>query len=490
MGIVAPWDIEVTITGDESLQKRPMRRIVAPLAKMGVDFKPETPETLPITVCGNRALRAIDYASPMASAQLKTAVLLAGVFADGTTTVNEPAPSRNHTELMLPEFNVPTTAGTRVATVTGPAEMLASDVVVPGDPSSAAFVAAAALLKPGSSVTIQNVSLNPARIGFVRTLERMGADIRESYGGHEGKEPRGTITVNYTPVLRGCEIPSQHIASVIDEIPVLALVAAHARGITVFHEVGELRVKESDRLKAIIDGLALLGVDAWEEGDDLFVEGNPQLQVPQGLVFESYGDHRLAMTWALVGACGPWRRALQNGVALDDEPALGAIARTYDIAFGHVEGDPVPRRVFIGDDEVTDAIRTAEIDRAVSPVSAAPAVREALLDQQRRIGNAGDYVVEGRDIGTVVFPDAAVKVFLTASDEERAHRRVRQNVDRGIGSIDYDEVLADLRRRDEADSSRATAPLRPADDAVHIDSTSHYIEEVIDQICSLAREAR
>ena len=183
-------------------------------------------------------------------------------------------------------------------------------------------------------------------------------------------------------------------------------------------------------------------------------------------------------------------RALQDGVALDDEPALGTIARTYDIAFGHVEGDPVPRRVFIGDDEVTDAIRTAEIDRAVSPVSAAPAVREALLDQQRRIGNAGDYVVEGRDIGTVVFPDAAVKVFLTASDEERAHRRVRQNVDRGIGSIDYDEVLADLRRRDEADSSRDTAPLRPADDAVHIDSTAHYIEEVIEQICSLAREAR
>ena len=183
-------------------------------------------------------------------------------------------------------------------------------------------------------------------------------------------------------------------------------------------------------------------------------------------------------------------QALQNGVALDDEPALGEIARTYDIAFGHVEGDPVPRRVFIGDTEVTDAIRTAEIDRAVSPVSAAPAVREALLDQQRRIGNAGDYVVEGRDIGTVVFPDAAVKVFLTASDEERAHRRVRQNADRGIGSIDYDEVLADRRRRDAADSSRATAPLRAADDAVRIDSTSHYIEEVIEQICSLAREAR
>lgn len=181
-------------------------------------------------------------------------------------------------------------------------------------------------------------------------------------------------------------------------------------------------------------------------------------------------------------------QALQNGVSLDDEAALGEIARTYDIAFGHVEGDPVPKRVFIGDAEVTDAIRTAEIDRAVSPTSAAPSVRAALLDQQRRIGNGGDYVVEGRDIGTVVFPDAAVKVFLTASDEERAHRRVRQNVDRGIGSIDYEEVLADLRRRDAADSSRATAPLRAADDAVQIDSTSHYIEEVIDQICALARE--
>ncbi len=181
-------------------------------------------------------------------------------------------------------------------------------------------------------------------------------------------------------------------------------------------------------------------------------------------------------------------QALQLGVALDDEEGLGRIARDYEISFRHEQGDPVPRRVFMGDTEVTEAIRTAEIDRAVSPVSAVPAVRAALLDQQRRIGNAGDYVVEGRDIGTVVFPQAEVKVFLTASDEERAHRRVRQNVDRGIGSIDYDEVLADLRRRDERDSTRKTAPLRAAEDAVHIDSTDHYIEEVIDQICALAAQ--
>ena len=183
-------------------------------------------------------------------------------------------------------------------------------------------------------------------------------------------------------------------------------------------------------------------------------------------------------------------RALEDGVALDDEDGLGRIARTCEISFGHVEGDPLPKRVFIDGVEVTDAIRTARIDKAVSPTSADPSVRTALVDQQRRIGAGGDFVVEGRDIGTVVLPDAAVKVFLTASDEERAHRRVRQNVDRGIGSIDYEEVLADLRRRDEADSSRATSPLVAAEDAVRIDSTSHYIEEVIDEICALADVAR
>lgn len=179
-------------------------------------------------------------------------------------------------------------------------------------------------------------------------------------------------------------------------------------------------------------------------------------------------------------------RALADGVALDDDAALGQVARCYDIAFGHETGNPVPKRVTIGGVDVTDAIRTAEIDRAVSPVSSAPSVRTALVEQQRRIGRMGDYVVEGRDIGTVVFPEAEVKVFLTASDEERAHRRVRQNVDRGIGSIDFTEVLLDLRRRDDHDSSRATSPLKPAEDAIHLDSTGSYIEEVIGQICDMA----
>lgn len=304
MGIVAPWDISVTITGDESLQRRPMRRITAPLMKMGATFLPDGKETLPITEQGNSALKAIAYDSPMASAQLKTAVLLAGVFAHGTTIVNEPSPSRNHTELMLPEFGVSTTASDRSASVVGPASMVASTINVPGDPSSAAFLICAALLTRGSEVTVEDVSLSPGRIGFTRTLERMGADIDVVRVGCSGKEPYGCIHACYTPHLRGCEVPADKIASIIDEIPVLALVAAHAQGITVFREVSELRVKETNRLKAIIDGLALIGVDAWEDGNDLYIEGQPNLDIPDDVLFASHGDHRFAMTWALVGLTG------------------------------------------------------------------------------------------------------------------------------------------------------------------------------------------
>ena len=303
MGILAPWDIRVTLTGDASLQKRPMRRITAPLMKMGAHFEPEGQEHLPITVCGG-GLHPITYDAPMASAQLKTAVLLAGMYAEGTTVLNEPAPSRNHTELMLPEYGVATTAAERTASVTGPAQPQASEVLVPGDPSSAAFLVCAALLRPESSIQVEHVSLNTARIGFTRTLERMGAEVSVIHEGAAGKEPYGVIQACYTPHLRGCEVPAEKIAGIIDEIPVLALVAAHAHGVTVFREVGELRVKETDRLAAIIDGLAKLGVDAWCEGDDLYIEGQPDLEVPAGLTFDSLGDHRLAMTWALVGLTG------------------------------------------------------------------------------------------------------------------------------------------------------------------------------------------
>lgn len=304
MGVLAPWDITVELTGDDSLRRRPMRRIAAPLELMGARFAPEGATTLPLSITGTRGLAAISYDSPVASAQLKTAILLAGIFASGTTSVCEPAPSRNHTELMLPGFGVDVEAAPGEASVAGGQSLHACDVDVPGDPSSAAFMACAAALRPDSTIDIENVSLNEARIGFARVLERMGADITLKPTGGAGEEPCGTISVSYVEHLRSCEVEGREIASLVDEIPVLALVAAHAEGTTVFHEVGELRVKETDRLAAILEGLSKLGVHAWAEGDDLHIEGKPGLVVPEGLVFDSLGDHRLAMTWSLVGFTG------------------------------------------------------------------------------------------------------------------------------------------------------------------------------------------
>ena len=304
MGVLAPWDITVELTGDDSLRRRPMRRIAAPLELMGARFAPEGATTLPLSITGTRGLAAISYDSPVASAQLKTAILLAGIFAAGTTSVREPAPSRNHTELMLLGFGVDVEAAPGEASVAGGQSLHACDVDVPGDPSSAAFMACAAALRPDSAIDIENVSLNEARIGFVRVLERMGADITLKPTGSAGEEPCGTISVSYVEHLRSCEVVGHEIASLVDEIPVLALVAAHAEGTTIFHEVGELRVKETDRLAAILEGLSKLGVRAWAEGDDLHIEGKPGLVVPEGLVFDSLGDHRLAMTWSLVGFTG------------------------------------------------------------------------------------------------------------------------------------------------------------------------------------------
>lgn len=180
-------------------------------------------------------------------------------------------------------------------------------------------------------------------------------------------------------------------------------------------------------------------------------------------------------------------QAIQNGVDFDDSRGLDQVANNYRIEFAYDQDEPSPSGVLMGGVDVTRAIRTAEIDRVVSLVSKEPLVRAALVAQQQRIGNGGNYVVEGRDIGTVVFPDAAVKVFLFASAEERARRRVAQNAERGIGSVDYDEVLADILKRDEIDSSRDSSPLEPAADAVMLDSSDLSIEEVIEKICQLAK---
>lgn len=297
MGVLAGWPIEVTLTGDESLSRRPMRRVADPLTAMGASIETTPHGTLPVIVRGSERLAGAHYASPVASAQVKTAVLLAGLRAAGHTRITEPHLSRDHTERLLPAFGVPVdTDDAPGASVYGPAYLKSTDIAVPGDPSSAAFLVVAALLVPGSDVTLPGVSLNPTRIGFVRVLERMGADVSACVTQTHGEEPVGTITAGYSPVMSGTVVRAEEIPSLVDEVPILALAAACATGTTRFEGVGELRVKESDRLAAVTEGLTALGVTVRSGAEWLEVDGARQLT---GTVLSSLGDHRLAMTWAV-----------------------------------------------------------------------------------------------------------------------------------------------------------------------------------------------
>jgi 3-phosphoshikimate 1-carboxyvinyltransferase len=296
LGLLAGCPLAVTLTGDASLSKRPMKRVTAPLSSMGAQFSPQG--SLPLTVRGSSELNAIRYASPVASAQVKSAVLLAGLSARGTTTVTEPHKSRDHTELLLPAYGVTVETEGLTVSISGGQRLNAFDCAVPGDPSSAAFLLVAAALTPGSAVAVTGVSLNPTRIGFVSVLQRMGAQIAvERYTDKSlGAEPVGSLAVSYTAELAATVVEAHEIPALIDELPILALLATAARGNTVFREVGELRVKESDRLAAIIEGLSALGCSAWASGDDLHVSyGPPQ----RGGALDAHDDHRLAMTWVV-----------------------------------------------------------------------------------------------------------------------------------------------------------------------------------------------
>lgn len=301
MGVLAGWPIEATLTGDASLSRRPMRRIMDPLSSMGARFHSAEGGLLPVTVRGG-ALTAREYRSPVASAQVKSAVLLAGLRASGTTTVIEPALSRDHTERLLPAFGVPVATGEKdgypAAALTGPAALRAYDVAVPGDPSSAAFLVAAALLVPESDVTVADVCMNPTRVGFLNVLRRMGADIEVLDAATIGAEPVGSLRARFTPSLHATTITPAEVPALIDEIPVLALVATQAEGTTRFEGVGELRVKETDRLAAVADGLGMLGATVRTGGDWLEITGPTPLM---GTQLSSLGDHRLAMSWAVAG---------------------------------------------------------------------------------------------------------------------------------------------------------------------------------------------
>lgn len=297
MGVLAGWPVDVTLTGDPSLSSRPMRRVTEPLAQMGSRFDTSLAGTLPVTVHGSERLDAIDYASPVASAQVKTALLLAGLRASGTTRVTEPALSRDHTERLLPAFGVAVTVDDAPgASVTGPAALTAHDVVVPGDPSSAAFLVVAACLVPGSEVVLPEVSLNPTRTGFLRVLARMNADVSTTDAREEGSEPLGTIIARFSPELTATDVLASEVPSLVDEVPILALLASRAEGTTRFNGIAELRVKESDRLQAVVDGLSAFGVRLRAGEDWLEVDGGNTLS---GTMLDSLHDHRLAMTWAV-----------------------------------------------------------------------------------------------------------------------------------------------------------------------------------------------
>lgn len=316
MGMLAGWPIVVTLTGDSSLSLRPMRRVTDPLSEMGANFLTTDSGTLPVTVQGSATLRPLSYHSPVASAQVKTALLLAGIRAIGGVRVVEPAPSRDHTERLLPAYGIPVTVDAQEfsASLCGPVVPMATDVDVPRDPSSAAFLVSAAVLIPDSEVVLPGVSLNQTRVGFLHVLERMGAQIEVVDPNVEGNEPVATIVAHHTKQLRATLVTEGEVPSLVDEVPVLALVAALAQGTTRFEGVGELRVKESDRLAAVADGLTALGVTVRTGGDWLEVDGPSELGAQ---TLDSLHDHRLAMVWALAGLVGVGRVKVSDYEAVD-----------------------------------------------------------------------------------------------------------------------------------------------------------------------------
>ena len=301
-GLVAGHPIEVRFIGDASLSRRPMGRVLNPLRQMGIEVV-DNRDTLPLTMRGTDQLIPIEYTLPVPSAQVKSAILLAGLAAAGETTVIEKEATRDHTERMLRYFGTKVRTekganGTTRITVKGNAELEGRDVTVPGDPSSAAFLVAAAILVPGSDVTVEGVLFNPTRTGLYTTLQEMGADLTLLNMREEGGEPIADIRARGSK-LKGVTVPPDRAPSMIDEYPVLAAIAAVAEGVTRMEGLAELKVKESDRLAATAAGLTANGVEAKVEGDTLIVKGASK--VPGGGMVATHLDHRIAMAFLTLG---------------------------------------------------------------------------------------------------------------------------------------------------------------------------------------------
>jgi 3-phosphoshikimate 1-carboxyvinyltransferase len=312
MGAAAGFNIAATYVGDASLSGRPMARVLDPLAKMGARWLARSGGRLPATVAGPGRLSALSHTSNIGSAQVKSAILLAGLNADGWTQVTERAPSRDHTENMLEAFgadiSVTDTLEGRIAAVKGGSRLMGVGVAVPGDPSSAAFPLVAAAIVPGSDVTVTGVLLNPLRIGLIETLREMGADLVIANERTAGGEMVGDIRVRGS-ALTGVTVPAARAPAMIDEYPALAVAAAFASGETRMEGIGEMRVKESDRIALTLAGLRACGVDAEDGPDWLAVRGGP---VAGGAEVATHGDHRIAMSFLVLGL------AARAGVVVDE----------------------------------------------------------------------------------------------------------------------------------------------------------------------------
>jgi 3-phosphoshikimate 1-carboxyvinyltransferase len=567
MGLVTPYPFTTFFTGDASLRSRPMARVTKPLEQMGARILSSEGGKLPLALTGTDTSLPISYRLPVASAQVKSAILLAGLNTAGKTTVIEPEATRDHTENMLAhlgyKLEISTLEdGARSISLQGqqtPAFRLRADgqpdreIQVPADPSSAAFAIVAALICKHSSLYIHNVCVNNLRTGLFATLKEMGAKISYRNERVVAGEPVADLLVESSQ-LKGVVVPAERAPSMIDEYPILAVAAAFAKGKTVMNGLAELRVKESDRLSAIANALDACGVEAHIDGDTLSVFGCKEGELPRGggTVVTHY-DHRIAMSFLVMGM------ASQQPVVVDDAAAiatsfpdfvglfnrLGAmvtpvgvdrpssaaavphvpfvmaidgpaasgkgtlarrIAEYFDVdyldtgslyrAVGmkvvYAGEDPANKESAIkaansidAEDLANPRLRQEHIGKAASVVSAFPEVRAALLEFQRKFAASGrGAVLDGRDIGTVVCPDADFKFFITATLYARAKRRHKELQGQGIEVV-FESVLEDLRERDERDQKRSVAPLKPADDAMVIDSSTMDADAVFEKVRQL-----
>lgn len=581
LGVLAGQDLEATLTGDASLRRRPMRRVTDPLSRMGARFEPLAARgRLPLRVTGG-TLRAIDYLLPVASAQLKSALLLAGVTGGVPVRLLEPGFSRDHTERMLAAAGCELASsaeggGNRVRLTAAPSALDPLDVVVPGDFSSASFPIALALLGgAGDGLVLRGVGLNPTRTGLLPVLQRMNARIEVDMPSAGGRgEPAGDLIVHPSD-LTGTEVRPGEIPGLIDEVPVLAVLAARAHGTTRITGARELRVKESDRLGALAANLSALGVEVEELPDGLVIEGGGH---PLSGPVEAYGDHRIAMAFGVLGALAgntvnvdapaavdvsfpgfwemlervsapaarpsarrsgeevegagrPARRPGRGHVIVIDGPAgSGKSTTAREVArrlgFRHLDSGALYRaltfallesgrppdswpaltasdlnahpvrlvpegiafRVMLGARTLTTELRSPEVDAHVSAVARLGAARAWLLDQQRQAGVEGSLVGDGRDLGTVVFPEADVKIFLVADVTERARRRLIQKGGEPDSESAVTAEVTRLNSRDHIDSTRRIAALKKADDAFEIDGTRLSFPEQVQAILAVVRK--